>query len=202
MQKGLIEKKGVKSSNPFFGLKEKTILTCVLGLITVVFVSSISAQAFTPSGWVWESGYPYRNPHKYYPTTTIWGQFSTAVSDWSGTEFGTMQMSQSPDDAVVTVRARDEGEEILGRWEPINYSGWTLYTARITLNSYYSDTLTSSQKREVCGHELGHDLGLNDVYTTYPAQIMYYYAQYNFDNGIYTPQSGQDADIWGVNSIY
>ena len=194
------KEKGV--SRLIFGLKEKTTLVCMLGLLTIVIVSSVPAQAFTESGWVWQSGYPYRNPHKYYATTTIWSQFSTAISDWGGTEFGTMQLSQSPDDACALVRRRNEGEEeALGYWDPINYSGWTLFESRITLNSYY-DTLTSSQKREVCGHELGHDLGLDDVYTTSPPQIMYYSGSYNWARGEYTAQSGQNADIWGVNSIY
>lgn len=114
-----------------------------------------------------------------------------------------MQISSSPDDAVATVRARDEGDTgTLGYWDPLNHSGWTLYTARITFNSYYSGTLTSSQKREVCGHELGHDLGLNEAEDWYPPQVMWPWASENWERGVYKPQTGQNADIWGVNSIY
>ena len=104
----------------FFNLKEKLLLACAFGLTIVVLASSVQVHAYTASNWVWASGSPYRNPHKYYRTTTIWSEFSTSVSDWAGTDFGTLQISSSPDDAVTTVRAVNDGNNnVPGYWQQI-----------------------------------------------------------------------------------
>jgi hypothetical protein len=186
--------------------KIKGILIGLLIIIGIGMIYNLPVHAFIASNWVWPSESPYRNPHKYYATTSIWGQFTTAISDWSGTDFGTMQMNSSPDDAVVTVRRYNYGDTgLLGCWEMIDYSGWTLFSARISLNSYYENNLNTSQKRGICGHELGHDLGLDDLTSIFdfqPPQLMWQYAPDNWARGVYTPQNGQNADIWGVNSVY
>lgn len=63
------------------------------------------------------------------------------------------------------------------------------------------DAYSSTKKRAICAHELGHMLGLNHTYYSSPKTLMYYEGSsvYYDSWGIYTPQSN---DISDLNLIY
>jgi hypothetical protein len=189
--------------------KKKKIEIILLLVVTGTIMSSLMVNASQPSGYYWENEAPYMNPHRYYATTTIWGQFSTAISDWNGeTDFGTLQLATSPDDAVCTVSMENWGYDDYAGWREIDHSGFLVYTSEIVLNSYWTGSLSSNEKREICNHEIGHDLGLADLWDPNyqigwsPAQVMWANPPDNWNRGVYTPQSGINADFYGVDSIY
>jgi hypothetical protein len=176
-------------------------LICLVSLSAIVGFSSV--KGYDDSGLRWTSS--QRNPHRYYLLTSVWAEWSTAVSDWSGhTDFGTIQSTASPDLGLLLVRKVDEGNSgTLAYHTPLDFYfadgyEWLLQT-RITLNGYYTNQLTVSQRRQICGHELGHDLSLYDVWDWSPAQTMWWRGPDNWGRGVYTPQSNDKA---GVNSIY
>jgi hypothetical protein len=177
----------------------KIILTSTLS-IGLLAMAAIPVQAYSLLGYTWDDVDPLYSfiPNPY--AMVYQDAFRHGCNDWSNytDEVDIQPIYTGADDCdIYAWVANDSG---VG-WDgicTITCSGSEITYASCALNHFYASAYSADKKQSVFAHEVGHALGLSDVYSG--AVLMNYSTPQRYDTyGVYRPQTD---DIDGVNAMY
>ncbi len=123
----------------------------------VLVAATLPAEAYATNGCTWSSA--TLNVRNQMPSGTYSTVAVDSISAWSTSTDVNLSPTTSTS-AAWSIKTYDQGAN--------GYSGYSYWTcllghftnAQATLNPYYTDGYSTSKKRAVAVHELGHTLGL------------------------------------------
>ncbi|WP_141201656.1 M57 family metalloprotease [Paludifilum halophilum] len=167
-------------------------LTLLLGLAVLVFGSWTPAFAYNLWGYQWSStSISYEcDMHGDYTT-----QCENGKNDWNRST--PVNLTYGGSNAGITTTAGNFGNvSWSGLCNLSQVSGRTILKADIQINTHYTDSYSSLQRKGVITHELGHAIGLaHEDSLGRGGAVMYS----NDGRTVYSPTRD---DIAGVNAIY
>ena len=140
----------------------KKIICGVVGICILLFVTAKPIEAATTAAinkwYLVDSG----KHLDYDGNTKYMTQFELAVKTWNTYKSGVIRVDNA---------SRIQDVKISDYYEVGNVAGVTNAKGTIKFNTYNMDDYSSTKKRNVCTHELGHALGLAHNFST---DVMYF----------------------------
>lgn len=168
-----------------------SIVAVVLALITVGIIAPTQANAYALTGCKWGSStitYQNNAVSGFNDSLVDAGYSWAAASDING---------MNPTGGAMVAYTVNNGANGYDGYTSWNCPGGNLWSANVSMNTYYATSMSYGQKRVVWAHELGHGMGLNH---SYAGTVMYSCARCTYDSyGRYSPAADDAA---GMNALY
>ena len=177
-------------------LNRVMIFMLFLALVPTLCITQTSpTYAYELWGYEWDDVDPLNYWIPFVLSSQYWYCWSDSVVNWDSTATDVDFVRTTPVNVYCSITVESGAE-----WDgltSITVQGSEITDADCYLNTYYTGSYTTNQRRSVASHEIGHSLGLDD---TSGAVVMNGYTDDRYgEYGVYTAQ--QD-DIDGVNAMY